>query len=127
MPHPLGTFCAIDFETTGSVGGLPVEPWQVGVVVVENGTIQIMWESLLRLPPRPFHPKAPGRHDECREQILAAPEPWDVFEGLHARCAGKVMVGHNVATEQKCLRHLAPMHRFGPWVDTLTLSRSAYH
>ena len=126
MDTPLGRYCAIDFETTGSVAGYPVEPWQVGIVCVEGGEIVSTWESLIRLNRRPFHPKAPGRHDECMEEILVAPTPWEVLEHVKALCGESLMVGHNVATEQKCLRHLAPLHRFGPWIDTLKLSRAVY-
>jgi len=35
-------------------------------------------------------------------------------------------VAHNAATEKKHLRAAAPIHKFGPWIDTLKLARIAY-
>ena len=32
-------FTVIDFETTGSVPGWPVEPWQIGMVRMRNGKV----------------------------------------------------------------------------------------
>jgi len=120
----MGPFCAIDFETTGSVQGYPVEPWQVGVARVgEDGRITL-WESLLRVGPRPFHPQAPGRHEALRAEIAAAPTLTDCLDALREHCAGLPLVGHNVATEKKCLRDAVPMESFGPWIDTLTLTRA---
>lgn len=118
-------FAALDFETTGAVEGYPVEPWQVGVARVGEGGV-VLWESLLRVGPRPFHPRAPGRHAALREEISAAPRLADCLPDLRRLCLGVVLVGHNVATEQKCLRDQVPMEAFGPWVDTLKLSRAIW-
>jgi DNA polymerase-3 subunit epsilon len=118
-------FASIDFETTGSVPGWPVEPWQIGVVRVENGEWRC-WESWLQVGPRPFHPQAPGRHASLRQELSQAPRLTECLPELRSFCLGVPLVGHNVATEKKCLRVAAPMESFGPWIDTLVLARAAW-
>ncbi|MEX2607844.1 MAG: 3'-5' exonuclease [Kiritimatiellia bacterium] len=122
----LSTFAAIDFETTGSVAGYPVEPWQVGVVVISAGEEPVYWESLLRVGNRPFHPRAPGRHARIREELEEAPRLQDCLPELRRFCLGRPLVAHNTATEQKCLQAYVPMEPWGPWIDSLKLSRAAW-
>jgi DNA polymerase III epsilon subunit-like protein len=121
-------FAAIDFETTGAVEGYPVEPWQVGLVRVRGGRVcaEERFESLVRVGERPFNPRAPGRHAQLRGQLAAAPEPGELWAELWSRLAGAPLVAHNAGTERGVLARLAPMHRLGPWVDTLALVRRAY-
>ena len=42
---------ALDFETTGTVKGWPNEPWQLGLVKIEDGVIlpETRWETLLHV------------------------------------------------------------------------------
>jgi DNA polymerase-3 subunit epsilon len=121
-------FSAIDFETTGSVAGYPVEPWQVGVVRLRNGRVcaDAHFESLLRVGDRPFNPRAPGRHAQLRRQLAEAPLPGELWPGLANWVTGTALAAHSAGTERGVLSRLAPLHRFGPWVDTLTLARRAY-
>lgn len=119
-------FCAIDFETTGAVQGYPVEPWQVGCVRRCKTGKNTFYESLIRVGKRPFHPNAPGRHAQLEKQITQAPDGLGVGEALRPLLAGCPLVGHNVATEKKCLRTILPMENLGPWIDTLSLCRSAF-
>lgn len=121
----LKSFAAIDFETTGSVQGYPVEPWQVGVVRVEGEEMNC-WETLLRVGPRPFHPRAPGRHEALRAEIAAAPDLRECLSDLRRFCSGVPLVAHNAATEKKCLRESVPMEKLGPYIDTLKLSRAIW-
>lgn len=122
----LFTYAAIDFETTGSVEGYPVEPWQVGVVRVAPGEKPVCWESLLQIGDRPFHPRAPGRHAILRHELGRAPTLLECLDRLRDHCAGVPLVAHNIATEKNCLGREVPMERFGPWIDTLKLSRAAW-
>jgi DNA polymerase III epsilon subunit-like protein len=39
---------------------------------------------------------------------------------------GLPLIAHNAATEKKMLREAWPLHRPGPWIDTLKLARMAY-
>ena len=121
----LESFAAIDFETTGAVQGYPVEPWQIGVVRVTGGSA-VCWETLLRVGPRPFHPRAPGRHEALRTEIAAAPDLRDCVPDLRRYCGGVPLVAHNAATEKKCLRESVPMEKLGPYIDTLKLSRAIW-
>jgi len=120
------SFVAIDFETTGSVAGYSVEPWQIGVVSFSHDEEPVIWESLLHIGERPFHPKAPGRHAKLREELQQAPTLEECLPTLRMLCGNRPLIAHNVATEQKCLREQLPMERWGPWLDSLKLSRAAW-
>lgn len=121
-----GQFTAIDFETTGSVEGYPVEPWQIGLVTVrENGELDC-WESWLRIGERPFHPKAPGRHVQVRHHLRQAPTLEACLSRVRERCVGVPLVAHNAATEKKVLSESLPLETFSPWIDTLKLARAAW-
>ena len=120
---------ALDFETTGSVRGFPNEPWQIGIVSLKAGCVDgdSMFESLLKVDDsRPFNPHAPGRHAQLRDQIAVAPDPSTLWFQIQGRLTRGPLCAHNVGTEKKFTRILAPMHRFGIWIDTLRLARIAW-
>lgn len=121
-------FAVIDFETTGSVAGYPVEPWQVGIVRVRDGRVcaEERFESLLRVGDRPFNPRAPGRHAQIRGQLAEAPPPGELWPELAVWLTGLPLTAHNTGTERGVLSRMAPLHWLGPWVDTLMLTRRAY-
>ena len=118
----------IDFETTGSVRGYTNEPWQIGMVRFSGGRVVLdaQFASLLRVGERPFNPHAPGRHSELRGEIAAAPTLADLWPELSGWLLGRALVAHNVGTERTVFAKAAPLHRLGPWVDTLRLTRMAY-
>lgn len=118
----------LDFETTGAVAGYPVEPWQVGAVRMRGGRVCAVetFESLLRVGERPFNPRAPGRHAQLRAELAVAPAPAELWPELAGWVAGVPLVAHNVGTERGVLARMAPLHRFGPWIDTLALTRHAF-
>lgn len=119
-------YAVIDFETTGSVRGWPVEPWQVGLVYVRNGRVALNGgiDSLIRINrERPFNPLAPGRHAELRDKLALAPTATDLLPQLIATTEGLTLVAHNTGTERKMLAKMAPLHPWGPWIDTLPLAR----
>ena len=123
------SFVALDFETTGVVSGYANEPWQMGLVDLRHGCLDVstQWESYLRIEPaRPINPHAPGRHAQLREHLAQSPEPLALLPELEQRLLGKVLIAHNCATEKKMLRQIAPMHRFGPWLDTLVCAKRAW-
>jgi DNA polymerase III epsilon subunit-like protein len=130
MPAVEAEISALDFETTGSVPGWPVEPWQIGLVRLRGG--RVIAESRVSLllhidSGRPFNPHAPGRHARMREALAcAAPltEHWPALS--EAWLTGRPLAAHNVGTERTVLRRAAPLHPLGPWIDTLTLTRLAY-
>lgn len=121
-------FVLIDFESTGSVEGHEVEPWQIGLAFFSRGRLvpECRYSSLLRVGPRPFNPYAPGRHALLRDELAAAPRLGELWPLLRPWLTGRPLVAHHAATEQKFLGEAFPLHPLGPWVDTLTLSRAAY-
>ena len=121
-------FAVLDFETTGAVAGYPVEPWQLGIVRVRQGQVraQESFESLMHVGDRPFNPRAPGRHAVLREALAVAPTPGELWPELASWVTGVPLVAHNAGTERTMFNKLAPLHRLGPWVDTLLLVRRAY-
>ena len=132
----IGSQCArevvitvLDFETTGAVRGWPVEPWQAGMVRIRNGRVAAAEcrEHLLRVAAdRPFNPRAPGRHARLRQELALAPDLPALWPELESWVAGVALAAHNVGTERGGLTRAAPLHRFGPWIDTLRLTRKAY-
>jgi len=115
----------LDFETTGTVRGVPEEPWQIGMVEMKEGKVTgTCYETWLRIAPgRSFNPYAPGRHAEIRATLAAAPAMPELWPTWRPWLEGRPLVAHNVGTEKKFLRRAAPMHTLGPWVDTLKLAR----
>ena len=78
-------FVALDFETTGVAAGYPNEPWQLGLVAVEDGRVlaETKWETYFQVDAsRPFSPRAPGRWAQLREELLP-----DAKQGLLIRTA----------------------------------------
>jgi DNA polymerase III epsilon subunit-like protein len=121
-------FVALDFETTGSVPGYTVEPWQLGMVRLRGGRVcaDQAYETLLRVGDRPFNPRAPGRHAQLRDQLAVSPTPGELWPAWAAWLQGAPLVAHNIGTERTLLAKIAPFHRLGPWIDTLALVRRAY-
>ena len=119
---------AIDFEGTGVVGEFPSEPWQIGMVTLSGGQVAMerCYESLLRTGDRPFNPYAPGLHHQLREQIAAAPTLAELWPAMQQWWLGRPLAAHNAGTERAFMAQVAPMHTFGPWIDTLPLARHVY-
>jgi len=122
------TITIIDFEGTGPVDGLPDEPWQIGLVRFEGGCLnpQDSFTALLRVGDRPFSRHAPGRHEQLRDEIAAAPVLAELWPKLRPWLVGCPLAAHNISTEKRILNKAFPMHSMGPWIDTLTLARVAH-
>ncbi len=121
---------AIDFECTGSVDAEhPNLPWQIGMVVICGGRVDMSrtFQSLLRVPAgHPFNPYAPGRRAQQRELLAEAPSMHELWPQIRAMLAGRALVAHHAPTERGLLRQLFPMQQFGAWIDTLAIARRAY-
>ncbi|MBO5643261.1 MAG: hypothetical protein J6S51_04565 [Kiritimatiellae bacterium] len=102
-------FTALDFETTGYKDGCTNEPWQLGLVVVEDGVIthEKEWFFKTRLTP------------EANEFM----QEWCSF---YPYLDSTRLVAHNISTERTILTRAAPLTKFGPWVDTLKLCKAIY-
>ena len=120
-------FTAIDFETTGTVPGWPVEPWQVGLCAFSvRGGVASPFSSLLGVSAeRPFNRFAPGRHALIRDELARMPPLPERWADIAPRLVGRPLVAHNAGTERTILRKAAPLHALGPWIDTLALARRA--
>jgi DNA polymerase-3 subunit epsilon len=118
----------LDFETTGVVRGWPDEPWQIGLVAVRGAEVDAAtgWTSFLRVGDRPFSPSAPGAHARHRAALAAAPGLPALWPALRGRLASGPLAAHHAAVERRVLRRALPLHRLGPWIDTLKLARLAY-
>jgi DNA polymerase III epsilon subunit-like protein len=129
LPIADAEITVLDYETTGSVHGYVNEPWQIGMVSLIGGRVAAdsMFEHFMRVDAnRPFNPHAPGRHALLREELAAAPTPQELWQQLMHRLTAYPLCAHNVATEKKFTRAMAPMHRFGVWIDTLRIARKVW-
>lgn len=102
-------FAAIDFETTGYENGEKNEPWQLGLALVRDGAVVETREWFFGTA---LTPDSQSIFDQ-----------WDDFA---PHLIGRRLVAHNIATERTILTRLAPLTKWGPWVDTLKLARARY-
>lgn len=102
-------FAAIDFETTGYENGSANEPWQLGLALVRDFEIVETREWFFSSSVKPDAPTLAGQWEEF-------------FPYLSSRR----LVAHNISTERTILTRLAPLTRWGPWVDTLRLAKAKY-
>ena len=119
----------LDFETTGSVRGHDNLPWQLGAIRMLDLELRPSeaFSLLLRVPEtHPFNPYAPGRWASIRERLGASPTLVSLWPQLAPWLTGRALVAHNTPTERSILRSHFPLHRFGPWLDTLAMARCAY-
>ncbi len=118
-------FAAIDFESAGSAPGETDSPVQVGIVRIENlfSDAPRMFDSYIACD-RPVRWSAARVHGITSDMLTDAPAFTELWPQLRELLSGCVVVGHNPSTEMRFLRAF-PGHGFGPWLDTLALSRQA--
>lgn len=120
---------ALDFETTGSAPGVLNMPWQIGLVVIHHGKVDMAhsFQSLLRVPEgHPFNPYTPGRWAQVRAELAQAPSLQELWPVLKPFLQGMPLVAHHAPTERGILSQEFPLQQFGPWVDTLSIARQAF-
>ena len=114
---------AIDFESAGERPGEASIPIQVGMVAMEN----------LRLNPSSFYRSylqaersvtwaAQQVHGISDQDLQGAPSLLSLWPEFQQRLGNRYLVAHGRSMERRFLRAF-PMHGFGPWIDTLPLSR----
>lgn len=109
-------FTAIDFETTGFDYGGTNEPWQLGIAVVRGGEIVETKEFFFDVEGAPER----AHERDALGTLQSSFETW-------APClAGERLVAHNIACEKTILTRVAPLTKWGPWVDTMKLARARY-
>lgn len=117
-------FAALDFESSGASPGGTDEPVQVGMAVMHGTGLDAgsLYRSLLRSTARVTR-SARLVHGIADEHLEDAPEMRALWPEFQRRLAGAVVVAHGGGTERRFLRQF-PFHGFGPWLDTLPLSRA---
>ena len=118
-------FTAIDFESAGTTPGISDTPIQIGMAEwsVELG-YRNSWMSYL-FTDQPIQWSAQKVHGIGLAQLAGAPSLLMLWPELRTRLTGAAVVAHGKGTEKRFLRAF-PGHGFGPWIDTLHLSRAAY-
>ena len=117
-------FAAIDFESAGTGPGLTDEPVQIAVAHLDGAEVSPGLTSYL-LPSRRVTWAARAVHGIGDELLVGAPRLIDLWPQVKASMQGRWIVAHGAATEKRFLR-VFPFHGFGPWVDTLVLTRAVY-
>lgn len=114
-------YAAIDFESARLREGGGDAPVEIGIVRIVNGQIvaELSWRSFL-LPPGPVYP-GPGLRDPAA--LREAPTLLSLWPRVRDSLRGCTLLAHGAGTEKRFLRAF-PGHGFGPWIDTLRLSRA---
>jgi DNA polymerase III subunit epsilon len=118
-------FAAIDFESAGAARGRTDVPVQVGIATwsaTDGHGERFMSYLASEVPITWSARKVHGIQDE---DLDGAPTLLSLWPQLKRQLAGAVVVAHGKGTEKRFLRAF-PGHGFGPWVDTLLLSRAAW-
>ena len=116
-------FAAIDFESAGLRPGGTEVPVQLGIALMRNSVISDSFTSFLFIrspsPGRAENSWHPIRRPCGRARLL------DLWPRVRALLDGRWLVAHGSSTERRFLRAF-PFHGFGPWIDTLKLSRAVW-
>lgn len=123
------TFTAIDFESAGTTAGDTDTPVQIGTATWsltdhDPDKLTDTWMSYIHTD-RKITWTAQQVHGITKEQLTDAPKLMLLWPDIKRRLSGNVIVAHGHGTEKRFLRAF-PGHGFGPWVDTLHLTRAAY-
>lgn len=117
------TVAAVDFESAGERPDEAGFPIQIGIASMEG--LEPRPDTFFRTylnPGRPVTWAAQKIHGIGDAELEGAPSLLSLWPELKARLGGRWVVAHGSGTEKRFLRAF-PAHGFGPWVDTLTLSR----
>jgi DNA polymerase-3 subunit epsilon len=117
-------FAAIDFESAGIRKGGTDVAVQIGVAHMRGGAIGETFTSYLATD-QDITWSAQKVHGIRKEDLVDAPALTMLWPRLKSLMEGNWIVAHGAATEKRFLRAF-PFHGFGPWIDTLKLSRAAW-
>ncbi|MFZ4116831.1 MAG: exonuclease domain-containing protein [Chthoniobacterales bacterium] len=126
MPSPLvkeASLVAIDFESAGEYPGETAHPVQVGMAPMQRLQFQptLFFRSYVRTE-RPVTWRAQQLHGIANHDLREAPSMHELWPHFQQRLTNRYLVAHGRGTERRFLKAF-PMHGFGPWIDTLPLSR----
>lgn len=116
-------FASLDFESAGERANEPGVPVQIGIAWMERlaPVPDSFYRSYLRAA-RPVTWSAQQIHGITDRDLADAPDLLSLWPEVKGRLGGRWIVAHGSGTEKRFLRAF-PLHGFGPWVDTLSLSR----
>jgi DNA polymerase-3 subunit epsilon len=116
-------FVAIDFESTGEHAGEGGQPIQIGIAEIRSLEFDrnSFFSSYLKTD-LPITKTAGKIHGITTAPLKHPPSLLELWPELQRRLSGRCLVAHGHGTERRFLGAF-PMHGFGPWIDTLTLSR----
>lgn len=118
-------FAAIDFESAGVAKGATDCPIQVGLATWTPGSgPDRLFVSYLHTD-HPVLWSAQRVHGISADDLRDAPDMLSLWPEFRSRLQGSVVVAHGKGTEKRFLRAF-PGHGFGPWLDTLLLSRAIW-
>jgi DNA polymerase-3 subunit epsilon len=117
------TIAALDFESAGERPDEAGVPIQIGIASMERLELRAdtFFRSYLK-PGRPVTWAARKVHGIGDADLEGAPPLLSLWPEIRERLTGRWIAAHGSGTEKRFLRAF-PVHGFGPWVDTLTLSR----
>ena len=119
-------FAALDFESAGIRPGGTETAVQIGIAVMDG--IEIVPARFLASylsTTEPITWRARKVHGITTRDLRGAPSLLGLWPSIRNLLEGRWLVGHGSATERRFLRAF-PFHGFGPWVDTLKLSRAVW-
>ncbi|MGD1978802.1 MAG: 3'-5' exonuclease [Akkermansiaceae bacterium] len=118
-------FTAIDFESAGTAKGRTDAPVQIGLATwsAEKG-IHDPFVSFLQCD-QDITWSARKVHGITTEDLHDAPSLLSLWPVVKRNLMRGPVVAHGHGTEKRFLRAF-PGHSFGPWIDTLQLSRAAW-
>ena len=117
------SFAALDFESAGERPDEAGVPIQIGIAAMER--LEPIPDTFFRSylnPGRPVTWAARKVHGIGDDDLKGAPSLLSLWPDIKGRLAGRWIAAHGAGTEKRFLRAF-PAHGFGPWIDTLTLSR----
>ena len=116
-------FASLDFESAGERANEPGVPVQIGIAWMErlDPVPDSFYRSYLRAA-RPVTWSAQQIHGITDRDLADAPDLLSLWPEVKGRLGRRWIVAHGSGTEKRFLRAF-PLHGFGPWVDTLSLSR----
>lgn len=116
-------FASLDFESAGERANEAGVPVQIGIAWMQrlDPVPDSFFRSYLRAA-RPVTWSAQQIHGITDRDLADAPDLLSLWPEVKGRLGGRWIVAHGSGTERRFLRAF-PLHGFGPWVDTLSLSR----
>ncbi len=118
-------FTAIDFESAGTSTGKTDAPIQVATCQWSLGKgVHNLWMSYIYTDEK-ITWSAQKVHGIKKEQLKDAPKLAALWPQLNLYLSDAITVAHGHGTEKRFLRAF-PYHGFGPWLDTIQLTKKAY-